>query len=157
MSAITSKVQLCNLALGGVGNRNTIMNIDTPKTDKEVIFAQWYDVVRQLCLKTILPNFALTRVIVSTKTVPTAYLELYQYALEYPVTCLKVLGINGELLFDGGISYFWHEGSDRRPFEPDERGNLVLTSPGPNYVATLFAVGQWRSIEFTEIPRENKP
>lgn len=95
MSAVTSKVQICNLSLGGVGNRNTIMNIDTPKTDKEVIFAQWYDVVRQLCLKTILPNFALSRVIVSTKTVPTAYAELYQYALEYPQTCLKVLGING--------------------------------------------------------------
>jgi hypothetical protein len=93
MSAVTSKVQICNLSISGVGNRNTIMNIDTPKTDKEVTLAQWYDVVRQYCIKTMMPNFALTRIVASTKTVPTAYANEYAYAIEYPNTCLKVLGI----------------------------------------------------------------
>lgn len=101
MSAVTSKVQVCNLALGGVGNRNTILNIDTPKTDKEIIFAQWYDVVRQLCIKTLMPNFALSRVVVSQKTVPTAYANSYSYALEYPNTCLKLLGIGDIDAVDG--------------------------------------------------------
>jgi hypothetical protein len=93
MAAVTSKVQICNLAVSGIGNRNTISNIDTPKTDKEVTFAQWYDVVRQYCIKTMMPNFALNRVVVSQKEVPTAYARGYGFALEYPVTCLKVLGI----------------------------------------------------------------
>lgn len=93
MSAVTSKVQICNLANSGVGNRNTIMNIDTPKTDKEFVFAQWYDPIRQLCLKTLMPNFALDRVVVSTKTVPTAYANSYTAALEYPNDCLKLLGL----------------------------------------------------------------
>lgn len=93
MSAVTSKVQICNLALGGVGNRNTVMNIDTPKTDKEITFAQWYDVIRQLCLKTMMPNFALDRVVVSEKAIPTAYAQSYSAAVEYPNDCLKLLGI----------------------------------------------------------------
>lgn len=93
MSAVTSKVQICNLSLGGVGNRNTVNNIDTPKTDKEIIFAQWYDPIRQLCLKTLMPNFALDRVVVSQKAIPVAYANSYSFALEYPNDCLKLLGI----------------------------------------------------------------
>lgn len=94
MSAVTSKVQICNLTLGDLGNRNTISNIDTPSNDKEIIFAQWYDIVRQLCLKTMMPNFALNRITVSQKTVPAGYTNAFAYCFEYPVRCLKLLGIN---------------------------------------------------------------
>lgn len=94
MSAVTSKVQICNLALSGpLGNRNTVMNIDTPKSDKEIVFAQWYDVVRQMVLKTMMPNFALYRLTVSQVTPPDGYATSYSYAYEYPNRCLKLLGI----------------------------------------------------------------
>ncbi len=93
MSAVVSKVEICNLANSALGNRNTVNNIDTPKTDKEIVFAQWYDIVRQYCLKTMMPNFALDRVVVSEKAVPVAYQRAYSAALEYPNLCLKLLGI----------------------------------------------------------------
>lgn len=93
MAAITSKTDICNLAISGLGNRNTISNIDTPKTDKELVMALWYDPCRQLVLKTMMPNFALNRIVVSEKTVPDGYADSYAYAFEYPNRCLKLLGI----------------------------------------------------------------
>lgn len=94
MSAIITPEQICNLANSGLGNRNTIMNITTPKTDKEVVFSIWYDICRQLVLKTMMPNFALDRVVVSQKTVPDGYTNDYAYAWEYPNGALRVLGMN---------------------------------------------------------------
>lgn len=93
MPAITSKVQICALALGDLGNRNSISNIDTPRNDKEIVFAQWYDITRQYCLKTMMPNFALNRIVVSQKPVPAGYIKAYAYAYEYPKRCLKLLGV----------------------------------------------------------------
>lgn len=104
MAAITTKVDICNLAIGGLGNRNTITNIDTPKNDKEIVMALWYDITRQLLLKTLMPNFALDRVIVSAKAVPAGYSGSYAYCFEYPVYCLKLLGI-GDIDQKGDISY----------------------------------------------------
>lgn len=118
MSAVTSKVQICNLALGGVGNRNTIMNIDTPTTDKELIFAQWYDVMRQYCLKTMMPNFALDREVVTTKTLPPAYAKAYAYAYEYPNSCLKLLGV-------GNIDF---TDSTRPTVEGGQNGMTIYTN-----------------------------
>lgn len=83
MAAFNSKVQICNLANGSLGIRNSINNIDTPKTDKEIIYSLWYDMVRQHMLKMLMPNFALDRAIVSAKTVPAAYVDFYAYAYEY--------------------------------------------------------------------------
>lgn len=93
MAAITTKVDICNLAIGGSGNRNTITNIDTPKNDKEIICSLWYDIARQLLLKTMMPNFALNRIVVSQKTLPAGYVGVYSYCYEYPNRCLKLLGI----------------------------------------------------------------
>lgn len=93
MPAINSKIQICNLANGSLGNRNSINNIDTPRTDKELVYAQWYDITRQYMLKVLMPNFALNRMIVSQKTVPAGYAASYGYAYEYPTRCLKLLGI----------------------------------------------------------------
>lgn len=95
MPAITSKVQICNLANGMLGNRNTINNIDTPKTDKDIVYSLWYDIVRQQCLKTMMPNFALQRLVVAQITpIPVAYQNAYTYAYEYPVRCLRLLGLD---------------------------------------------------------------
>lgn len=104
MSAITTAEQICNLANSGLGNRNTIMNITTPKTDKEEVFSLWYDICRQLVLKTMMPNFALDRVVVSEKTVPVAYQQAYAFACEYPNQCLKLLGI-GNIDAEEGKNY----------------------------------------------------
>lgn len=92
MVAFNVKTQICNLANGSLGLKNSINNIDTPKTDKEIIYAQWYDIVRQQCLKMLMPNFALQRTILAPATVPAAYAKSYRYAYNRPVNCLRVLG-----------------------------------------------------------------
>lgn len=93
MSAIVSKVDICNLALSGTGNRNSVNDIDIPVTDKELVCSLWYDITRQLVLKTLMPNFALTRVVVSEKTMPDEYASSYAQCFERPTYALKVLGI----------------------------------------------------------------
>lgn len=93
MVDIVSRVDICNLALSGTGNRNSVNDIDIPVTDKEQVCALWYDITRQLCLKTMVPNFALDRVVVSSKTLPAEYASAYSYAWEKPVYALKILGI----------------------------------------------------------------
>ena len=94
MAAITTAEQICNLANSGLGNRNTIMDITTPKTDKEIVFSVWYDICRQLVLKTMMPNFALDRVVVSQVDVPAGYAKAYRWAWEYPNSALRILGMN---------------------------------------------------------------
>ena len=74
MAVFNSKIQICNLAAGAQGLKNSINNIDTPTSDKEIVFAQWYDITRQHVLKFLMPNFALKRVVLAAlPEVPAAY------------------------------------------------------------------------------------
>lgn len=114
MSAITSPNQVCNLAVSSLGNRNSVMDIANPKTDKEIQCAIWYDIVRQNCLKTNMPNFAITRIITSAKTVPDGYVNMYGFAYEKPQRCLKLLGV-GNITEKNAIDYI-------------VEGNLILTN-----------------------------
>lgn len=93
MGAFSSKTQICNLANGSLGLRNSINNIDTPVSDKEIVYAQWYDITRQYLLKKMMPNFALQRQVLSPTTVPAAYVDDYAFAYPMPVNCLKALGL----------------------------------------------------------------
>ena len=89
--AINSKVELCNLSISHLGNFGTISNIDTPKSDKEITFALWYDISRQTFLKMTMPNFALARksLALVSETPPPPF----SFSYAYPSDCLKVLGI----------------------------------------------------------------
>jgi hypothetical protein len=89
--AINSKSELCNLSLSRLGNYNSISDIDTPVTQHEQVFALWYDVARQAFLKMTMPNFSLARKSVALLDVEPAF--GYAYAYEYPVDCLRVLGV----------------------------------------------------------------
>ena len=89
--AINSKIDICNLALGHLGNYGSIADIDNPALDKEVIFALWYDITRENLLKAMMPNFALSRRLVSELVTEIAF--GYEHAFEYPSDCLKVLGL----------------------------------------------------------------
>ena len=88
---INSKNELCNLAVGRLGNFPSVNNIDTPQSDPEIVCALWYDISRQSFLKLAMPNFAIARKRVAqvVETVPYPF----TYAYEYPNDCLKVLGI----------------------------------------------------------------
>lgn len=88
---ITSKVDICNLALGHLGNYGSVSNIDTPNTQKEIVFSLWYDITRQHALKLCIPNFARSRRLVAAAVVTPAF--GYTNVFEYPSDCLKVLGL----------------------------------------------------------------
>lgn len=91
---INSKVDLCNLALGQLGNYDSLMNIDTPTTDAERTFLLWYDIIRQFVLKHSMPNFSLQRAIVAKLGETPAFGYAFYY--ERPTTALKILGV-GEI------------------------------------------------------------
>ena len=120
--AITSKVELCTLGLGHLGNYGTLSNIDTPTNDKEKTFALWYDITRQALLKQVMPNFALARRKISQLLTTQAF--GYTYAWEYPADCLKVLGISdvdqvGRYVYsvEGNVIYSddpWDDGLELR-------------------------------------------
>lgn len=89
--AITSKNDICNMALSHLGNYGTVSDIDTPTNDKERTFALWYDTCREFVLKLLMPNFALSRIITGKlEEVPTFG---YAYFYEYPQDALKILGV----------------------------------------------------------------
>ena len=79
------------MALSHLGNYGTINSIDTPTNDKERTFALWYDISRQTLLKLTMPNFCLSRKLVSelVATIPFGYDNCF----EYPIDCLKALGL----------------------------------------------------------------
>jgi len=148
MAIFNSKVQICNLAAGAQGLKNSINNIDTPTSDKEIVFAQWYDITRQHVLKFLMPNFALQRVILSPlPMVPAAYQSQwptssnygasqggYGYAYQVPSNCLKVLGL-------GNI--------DSEETKPTIEGNIIYTNvyyangPVLRYIADVTDVTQF--------------
>lgn len=90
--SITSKVDICNMALGHMGNKDTVSDIDQPVNNKEIVFKLWYDIARQTTLKLAMPNFALRRRLLAEITNETVAFG-YDHIYEYPADCLKVLGI----------------------------------------------------------------
>lgn len=88
---MNTKTEICNLAQSRLGNTSLISDIDDPQTPAEKAYAKWYDICRQDLLKTMMPNFALSRVLCAQlSTTPTFG---WSYAYQYPTNCLKALGI----------------------------------------------------------------
>lgn len=88
--SVNGKSDICNLGLSALGNYGTVSDIDTPVNDKELAFAQWYDICRQFTLKLMMPNFALGRETVAQGATPAFG---YANSFDLPTNCLKVLGI----------------------------------------------------------------
>ena len=89
---ITSKGEICNMALAILGNKtNSVNDIDTPSTDIERAFSVFYDNSRQSLLKMTMPNFALTRNKSALLTTTQSF--GYKYSYQYPKDCLKLLGV----------------------------------------------------------------
>jgi len=104
----TVKVEVCNLALSRCGSYGTVENIDTPTKNSEKICAKHWEISRQLALKTIMPNFAVSRRLLGRDAGVPAFGYAYQYS--YPSDCLKILGIgNAE---DKSKDYVIEAGSD---------------------------------------------
>lgn len=86
-----SNLDICNLAVGHLGNTFSISNIDNPITQPEKVLSRWYDVSRKSFLRELGFNFSLARKVVAKLDEVPEFGYLYGY--EYPSDCLKVLGI----------------------------------------------------------------
>lgn len=88
---MTSKNEICSMALGRLGSYKTINDIDKPTSKEENVFNIWYDPTRREAIKIMHPNFAIARDVVALSTETTSF--GYEHAYLYPSDCLKVLGI----------------------------------------------------------------
>lgn len=89
---MTTKTEICNLAISRLGDKNSIESIDRPKKQTEIVCAKWYDISRKTALKYMMPNFARKR---DKWALSLDYTPAfgYKYAYKYPSDCLKILGI----------------------------------------------------------------
>ena len=79
------------MSLSLLGNYGTVSDIDTPTNDIERAFAVWFDTCRQFVLKLLMPNFALSRDVVSK--LEETPLFGYEFYYGYPQNALKILGV----------------------------------------------------------------
>lgn len=88
---MVTKTDICNFALAKIGNKK-VVSIDNPQTREEKSCNLWYDITRQVALRTGLFNFAIKRDILALPAEHTpAFGWTYQYKL--PNDCIKFLGI----------------------------------------------------------------
>lgn len=86
-----SKNDVCNLALGHLGSKGSIEDIDSPKKAEEIIMKRWYDLARRKTLKLLKPNFSLKRSVLAVSTEINSFGFSHVYIL--PSDCLSALGI----------------------------------------------------------------
>lgn len=88
---MTTKSEICNLALSRLGDKKTVENIDNPTTQTEKTFAKWYDITRRAALRKMMPNFARVREVWAKSNYTPAF--GYKNAYDYRSDCVKILGI----------------------------------------------------------------
>jgi len=113
VSAPTSPVEICNLALDFLG-QPSIADIEAPSTAAEGICARHYDQVRRQLLREWVWNFAKKRVTIFRSGTP-AFDFADQYAL--PNDFVRFLSAGGDREIDQGLDY-------------DIEGRNLLTNSG---------------------------
>lgn len=131
MTAITSPVDICNMALSHLGQRD-VQNIASPTSDSERVCALWYDVTRQGLLREYVWRFAKAR-----KTISRVGSGEFDWTSAYqlPNDFLRLLSINGE-----------REVFQTQHYDVEGR-NLLLNGNNPSidirYVRDNTNVGEW--------------
>lgn len=86
-----TKIDICNLALARLGDKQSIEDIDNPTNQLEMTLSRWYDISRRSALRTMMPSFARARKKWILSNFKPAF--GYTYAYKCPNDCLKVIGI----------------------------------------------------------------
>lgn len=98
MSAPTSPVDICNLALDLL-KEGPITDITTnPSTPTEVLCARWYDAVRRMTLRKHPWNFAITRIQLAANA--TAPVFGFANAYDLPSDFIRLISIGDDYLED---------------------------------------------------------
>lgn len=88
---MTTKSEICNMALSRLGDKSTVNDIDNPTTQAEKAFLLWYDTTRRSALERMMPSFARVREVWAKSNFTPAF--GYAYAYDYRQDCVRVLGI----------------------------------------------------------------
>jgi len=102
MAVISSKVEICNLALSHIDEGSTVADIDTnPQTTAELECQKWYDTVRRGLLRKYVWNFARKR-----RTVTRSGTPEFGFADEYtlPNDFIRLLAFG-----NSGDYYNWYQ------------------------------------------------
>ncbi|MES2156138.1 MAG: hypothetical protein V4510_13470 [bacterium] len=116
----TTPVFVCNLALSRLGQKEAISSIDVPSTVTERLCALHYDTTRRELLRSLIPNFARKRAVLTAATgVTPAFGFTTAYALPNDFIRLMALGdidvISGDTpanLFDFDDGYLVCDSGD---------------------------------------------
>lgn len=88
---MSSKIEICNLALSRLGDRGTVEDISSPKKPAERAFAKWYDLTRKSVLRRNMPSFAIRRELWHLSDYVPQF--GYKHAYRVPAQCLKIIGV----------------------------------------------------------------
>lgn len=92
MSAPTSKVDICNMAMDHLSQAADITNIDNPETEEEKKCARWYDAVRRSTLRGFPFTFARARFQCSRDSVAPTFGYADAYNLPTDLVRLNFIG-----------------------------------------------------------------
>lgn len=156
---MTTKVQICNLALGRIGVNQYIEDIDDPN-DRARACKQFYDLCRQQALQDFPWNFA--RSVVALAELTTDPPPGWAYVYRYPADCLQVRALcdeagNGMRSSLNAVVRSWDEwtmmASARYPWQVQADPNDL----GSRLIATdLEDAYCWYTVDVTE-PNQFSP
>ena len=117
----STKIEICEMALGILAAGGTVQNLDDPQTAYEKVFSKYYDTIKHKTLRYALKHTAIVRkTLLRDESAPEDF--TYKAKWKIPEDCVKFLGIGGipdawknNYVLEGGyICPSW-------PYNPDAR------------------------------------
>jgi hypothetical protein len=91
---MSSKSDICNLALSNIGISQWVANIETDRSNEAIVCNRWYDITVDFTLRDYDWNFARRRLALAALT--TALPSEWDYVYAYPTDCLIIRRIQRE-------------------------------------------------------------
>lgn len=139
MPSVTSKVEICNLALSHL-DAGIISNIDSPTTEAERECAKWYDTTRRALLRKYNWNFARKRRSIARAGTPEFGMSDY-YVLPSDWVRLVGFGVDG----DSESDYKFYQ---RRYTYEIEGRNLLVDASGATSLNIIYIWNHENVYEF---------
>lgn len=98
MSVIIDEVQICNMALGKLGEREIISSLDDEESETARTCKLHYEHIRNTLLESHVWNFAMSRAVLSRNAESPEF--QFAYSFQLPANCLRVVE-----LYQSGSDY----------------------------------------------------
>ena len=115
----STKIEICNMAMGILATGGTVQNIDEPQTAQEKVFATYYNSIKHKTLRYALKHTAIVRkTLLRDDSAPEDF--TYKAKWKIPEDCVKFLGVGG--IPDAWKNHYVLEGGyicPSWPYNPD--------------------------------------